>query len=380
MISVRLDQHSALPVYEQITDQIRQLIATSQLKPNDHLPTIRELARSLGVNQNTVMKAYRILEQEQVIVSRRGGGTTVAAEVTEPAIRNIRRNRLSDIISSQILKLLSLNYNPEEIEATFHLHLTRWREEKQALIKASEQEHKEVKDNNIIHIVGSHDLALNILVDLLRQRSGIIIELTPAGSLGGLIALQEERANLAGIHLLDEETGEYNYPYVKRILPGRKVAVVNLVYRTQGLILFSGNPKQIKGFQDLRRADIVFVNRQKGSGTRVLLDLQLRKHGILASEINGYGQELETHLAIASSIDKEEVDVGLGIKAAGDSYGLDFIPLFQERYDLIMTMNNYQSQLMTPLLAMVASEDFKEVVDQVGGYDCSQTGKTTFIE
>jgi len=380
VIEVRLDQHSAVSLHQQIADQVRQSIAAGQLRPGDRLPTIRELAKTLGVNQNTVVRAYVALEREQVIVSRRGGGTTVTAKTDDPTMRIIRQRHLSDVVSSDILKLLSLGYSPEELEATFYLHLERWREEKQAPAEVPEPEQGGTESKNVIRIVGSHDLALNLLVDLLRQRSdGIIIEITAAGSLGGLIALQEERAHLAGIHLLDEETGEYNYPYIKRILPGREIAIVNLSYRIQGLMLSPGNPKEIRGLTDLRRPEVTFVNRQKGSGTRVLLDLQLRQNGILASEIRGYERELDTHLAVASSITRGEADMGLGIEAAARSCGLDFLPLFRERYDLVMLKENYLGRLLAPLLELAGSEEFKKIVDQVGGYDTSQTGMTTFL-
>jgi len=380
VVELRLDPHSALPLYRQIADQVRQLIAAGQLKPGDHLPTIRELAKSLSVNQNTVVRAYVALEQEQVIVSRRGGGTTVTAKTDDPTVRIVRQRRLSDIVSSDVLKLLSSGYRPEEIEATFYLHLARWREEIKTPAELPELKRGKAEPRNIIRIVGSHDIALNLLVELLRQRKdGIKIEVSSAGSLGGLIALQEERAHLAGIHLLDEETGEYNYPYIKRILPGRAIAIVNLAYRIQGLMLAAGNPKWIKGLADLRRTEVVFINRQSGSGTRVLLDLQLRQNGILASEIRGYERELDTHLAVASVIARGEADVGLGIEAAARSFGLDFLPLFRERYDLVMPKENYDSELFAPLLELIASDDFKKVVDQVGGYDTSQTGMTTFL-
>ncbi len=379
MVNIRLDQHSALPLYQQIADRVRQIIAAGQLKPGDHLPTIRELSKSLGVNQNTVVRAYMALENEQAIVSRRGGGTTVMADTDDPKMRMIRQRRLSDVVGSDLLKVLSLGYSPEEIEATFHLHLERWREEKKEPTGILTQKRPRAQRSNVIRIVGSHDLALNLLMDLLRQRNdGIVIEVSHAGSLGGLIALQEERAHLAGIHLLDEETGEYNYPYIKRILPGREIAMVNLAYRNQGLMLPTGNPKNIKGLADLQRPDVVFVNRQRGSGTRVLLDLQLKQNEVPTSEIRGYGQELDTHLAISSAIARGEADVGLGIEAAARSCGLDFLPLFRERYDLVMPKDIYRSKLLAPLLELVTSEDFKKLVDQVGGYDTSQTGVTAF--
>ncbi|MDY6917862.1 MAG: substrate-binding domain-containing protein [Chloroflexota bacterium] len=380
MVNVRLDYHSSTPLYQQIADQVRQLIATNEVKRGEHLPTVRQLAGSLDVNYNTVVRAYMVLEQERIIVARRGGGTVVAAETDDPTLRTMRRKRLADMVSDDIVKALSLGYSPEELEAAFSLHLARWREERQA----SAREPQETLDNGtakkVIRIVGSHDLAVNLMVTLLRHRGdGVEAEVTDAGSLGGLIALQEERADLAGIHLLDEETGDYNYPFVKRILPGREIAVVHLAYRIQGLMFAAGNPKQIEGLADLRRAGVRFVNRQKGSGTRVLLDIKLKQDGIPASQIDGYERETDTHLAVASAIVHGEADVGLGIEAAARSCGLGLLPLFRERYDLVMPMANYRSDLLSPLLEVVASDRFRKLVNEVGGYDTSQTGATTFL-
>lgn len=205
------------------------------------------------------------------------------------------------------------------------------------------------------------------------------IKVTNAGSLGGLIALQEERAHLAGIHLLDEETEEYNYPYIKRILPGSEVAVVHLVYRIQGLMFPRGNPKQIKGIADLTRPEITFVNRQKGSGTRVLLDINLHRLGIPVSKIKGYELEMNTHVAAGLSVTREEADVALGIEAAARSCNLDFLPLFRERYDLVMPRANYRSRLLAPFLNIVVSDEFRAVIDKVGGYDTTETGTVTYL-
>jgi putative molybdopterin biosynthesis protein len=273
-----------------------------------------------------------------------------------------------------------MGYTTEEVEAAFHLQISRWREERIESAQARINGRKQSDIQNTIFIVGSHDIALELLVSLFREHSPAIeVEVAHAGSLGGLIALQGERAHLAGIHLLDEETGEYNYPYIKRILPGRELAIVHLAYRMQGLILEVGNPKQITGLDDLRRKDIEFINRQRGSGTRVLLDLKLRQMGITTHDIKGYEDEVDTHLAVALAIKHGKADTGLGIQAAAKSCGLDFIPLFRERYDLVMTKENYESQLFSPLMEIVTSEEFRNIVDQVGGYDTSQTGLTTFF-
>jgi molybdate-binding protein/DNA-binding transcriptional regulator YhcF (GntR family) len=380
MLDLRLDYHSSKPLYKQIADQVRQLIATEQIKPGDRIPTVRELARSLNVNQNTVVKAYLELERENILSSRRGGGTVVTSNVDDPVLQIVRQRHLSDVVNEDILKLLSQGYKPSELEAAFYLHLARWSEERQAPVKKPAGETGRRKAKKIIRIIGSHDLALNVLLSLLKEHEkDIETEVTYAGSLGGLIALQEDRADLAGIHLLDEETGEYNYPFVKRILPGRNVAIVNLSYRIQGLIFASGNPKRIKGLEDLLNPDLTFVNRQKGSGTRVLLDLQLKKRGLSSSKIKGYDHEMDTHLAIASAVGQGKADTGLGIEAAALSYGLDFLPLFRERYDLVIPESNYRSKLFAPMLEIISSDEFKNIVDRTGGYDTSQTGTTTFI-
>jgi molybdate-binding protein/DNA-binding transcriptional regulator YhcF (GntR family) len=380
MVEIKLDYSSSTPLYQQIAEQLRQFIATEQIKPGDRLPSIRQLSRQLNINPNTVCRAYLELEQEQILVSRRGGGTSVMSQDKISNIKAGRQKKLLESMDDDIIKSLSQGYSPEELEAAFYLSLERWREERQEEVKKPAEAPAAKSAANVIRIVGSHDLALSILLDLFRQRvEGLQTEVTHAGSLGGLIALQEERADLAGTHLLDEETGEYNFPYVKRILPGRKIAVVNLSFRIQGLMYVSGNPKRIKGLNDLTRPDIRFVNRQAGSGTRVLLDLQLKRQGISSFEINGYDVEFDTHLAVASHIAHGDADVGLGIEGAALSCGLDFMPMFRERYDLVIPMANYKSKRLAPMLKIIGSDEFKKIVNGVGGYDTSQTGQTTFV-
>jgi molybdate-binding protein/DNA-binding transcriptional regulator YhcF (GntR family) len=379
MIGIHLDDTVQAPLYKQIVEQVKQLVATTELQPGERLPTVRELAHSLHVSPGTVVRAYLELEQERIIASRRGGGTVVAARADDPHVLKMRQERLSNLVSSHILEALSLGYRPEEVGAAFSLHLARWREERQGEAATFGSRKGKLDVRNTIIIVGSHDLALNLLVNQLQRETPYTrVEVSYAGSLGGLIALQEERADLAGIHLLDEETGQYNYPYVKHILQGREVAIVHLAYRIQGLMFTSDNPKQIRGLEDLARPDVTMVNRQKGSGTRVLLDLKLRQQGIPPSQVKGYERELDTHLAVATAITRGEADVGLGIEAAARQCDIGFLPLFRERYDLVIPIANYRSQLLSPLLQIIAGDDFRKVVTDAGGYDASQMGTTTF--
>ncbi|MCJ7605334.1 MAG: GntR family transcriptional regulator [Dehalococcoidales bacterium] len=380
-MEIRLDYHSLTPLYLQIAEQLRESIATGQVKPGERLPPIRALSQTLNLNPNTVARAYLELEQERIIVSRRGGGTTVAARGGAPDMQAARQRRLLETVNDDIVRSLSQGYSPEEVEAAFYMSLERWREERRAQAEELVETPPVEEARNVIRIVGSHDLALSILLDILRNREeNLHFDVIHAGSLGGLIALQEERADLAGTHLLDEETGEYNYPYVKRILTGRSMAIVNLAYRIQGLMFAQGNPRKITSLADLFRPEIKFVNRQKGSGTRVLLDMQIKKEGLDHANINGYEIELDTHLAVASAIFHDQADVGLGIEAAARSNSLGFKPLFRERYDLVIPREVYNSPHLASLLEVISSNEFKAIVDRIGGYDTSHTGETAFME
>jgi putative molybdopterin biosynthesis protein len=195
------------------------------------------------------------------------------------------------------------------------------------------------------------------------------------GSLGGLIALQRREAHLAGSHLLDEDTGEYNRSYVERMLSGRPAVLVNLVYRDQGLMVPRGNPKGITGLDDLLREDVQFINRQKGAGTRVLLDYQLKQRDVDPSRIKGYHREEFTHLTVAASIAGGTADTGLGILAAARALKLDFVPLLKERYDLVIPREYYESDLLAPLLEIIRGPGFRTQVEALGGYDASQMGE-----
>jgi putative molybdopterin biosynthesis protein len=224
--------------------------------------------------------------------------------------------------------------------------------------------------------IGSHDLTLDLLSGHLSAVSpGTSLSSSNVGSLGGLIALQRREAHLAGTHLLDEETGEYNLAYVRKTLPSRPVAVVTLVHREQGLIVPRGNPKRITGLEDLLRDDVLFVNRQRGAGTRVLLDFRLRRLGADPARIRGYAREEYTHLAVAAAVASGAADVGLGILAAARALDLDFVPLLKERYDLVIPREFYESELLAPLLGIVRGPDFRRDVEALGGYDTSEMGR-----
>jgi putative molybdopterin biosynthesis protein len=227
--------------------------------------------------------------------------------------------------------------------------------------------------------IGSHDLALDLVSNALARRTpGASLASANVGSLGGLLALARGEAHLAGSHLLDEKTGEYNASYIRQYLAGRSIVLVHLAGRVQGLIVPPSNPKGFSTLADLARPEVLFVNRQRGSGTRVLLDYQLGLLGISASHIPGYEREEFTHLAVAADVASGAADVGLGILAAARALDLEFVPLISEQYQLVIPREYYSAELMAPLLEIIRGPEFRSEVDALGGYDVADMGKVVW--
>ncbi len=230
-----------------------------------------------------------------------------------------------------------------------------------------------------IVVVGSHDNTLDILSDEIKaHHSRLSLSSSHVGSMGGLMAIKRGVCHLAGSHLLDPTDGSYNITYIKRYLPDVEVKLINLVYRDQGLIVPSKNPKNIQGIKDLIREDVTFINRQPGSGTRILLDFQLKALRISPDQISGYENEEYTHMAVAVAVLSGAVDVGLGIYAAALALGLDFIPVVTEQYDLVIPKHHFESENIQKLLEIINSDPFKSRIEAMGGYSTKQTGKLLF--
>ncbi|MFZ5647723.1 MAG: molybdopterin biosynthesis protein [Bacillota bacterium] len=232
---------------------------------------------------------------------------------------------------------------------------------------------EEVRETTVI--IGSHDIALDVLANYLKVAfPGASLSSAHVGSLGGLTALRKGEAHCAGTHLLDEETGDYNVSYIKRLLPDRKMVLVNLVYREQGLIVARGNPKNIRGVQDLAREGISFINRQRGAGTRVLLDFKLKELGIDPGKIIGYDREEYTHMSVAAAVASGSADTGMGIRAAAGSLGLDFISVAEERYDLCIPAEYMDTPYISRILEVIRMDEFRAAVERLGGYDLRDCG------
>jgi len=227
----------------------------------------------------------------------------------------------------------------------------------------------------LIH-VGSHDNTLDLLAnELMGLEEPLRLTSSHVGSMGGLTAVKNGTALFAGAHLFDPETKDFNFPFLKRYLPDTKVQVVNLAIRHQGLMVAKGNPKGIQGVEDLSRRDMRFINRQRGAGTRILLDHHLTEAGVDPDAIQGYDQEEFTHMAVAVNVLTGAADCGLGIRAAAAALDLDFVPLARERYDLIFPVEHEDDTRLQAMLALIRTKEFQQKINTLGGYETMLTGQ-----
>ena len=226
----------------------------------------------------------------------------------------------------------------------------------------------------VVIFSGSHDLALEGIADNLSKHVTLLG--LPVGSLDGLVNLRQGLCQISGSHLLDE-TGEYNTPFVRHLFPDRDVEVVTLAYRTQGLMLASGTPKGIKKISDIAEPNVRFVNRNAGSGTRLWFDAELRRLKIPTEKINGYDEVVKTHTEAAILISTNKADAALGLQAAAHQHGLDFIPLFEERYDLVLPRENERT--LEPLLDYLQTGTFRNELDALTGYNAAHSGEQVLL-
>ena len=318
-----------------VADDARQIIPV--------VPT-RKIASKLGVEEFLRVKLGQVGERIVATPLPRGAGTITSITEADGIIRIPRQSegiKDTDPVVAELIKPLSTI-------------------------------------RNTIVIVGSHDNTLDVLADELRAGdAGLTLSSSHVGSMGGLMAVKRGVCHLAGTHLLDTETGEYNRSYLRRYLPDIPVQLVNLVMRDQGLIVRKGNPKGIKGIEDLGRDDVAFINRQGGSGTRILLDYRLGQIGLSPEAINGYTNEEFTHMNVAVAVLSGTADAGLGIYAAAKALDLDFIPVVTEQYDLLIPMVYLETKNIQTLLKTIQTAKFKQRVAALGGYSTERTGTVT---
>jgi putative molybdopterin biosynthesis protein len=231
--------------------------------------------------------------------------------------------------------------------------------------------------NNAAFVISGQDIMLDILARYLEKHpKGTQALRSYEGSYNGLYALYNGKVSAATTHLWDGDTGEYNIPYVKRMLPGTPAVIVHLAERMQGFYVAKGNKKGVRDWKDIVRPDIKIINREKGSGVRILLDEKLRKMGISPSTINGYTLECSSHLAVASSISRGIADLGIGCEKSGlQVKDIDFIPLQSERYELVIRKEDFIKPIFQAIFEIINSEEYKTEIEGIGGYNISQMRK-----
>lgn len=358
-------------LYQQIVEAIRQEIFSGVLKPGARLPAIRKMTAQWNCTNGTIMRAYQELARQGLVVSHAGKGTTVVEKIPEQNRTPIRKAVLFNRTEAFLLDIMTSGYSPDEVEQSMRVALDRWR---------SYSSEPNPVTPHVINFVGSHDPAMALIAAHYHEiTQGYTLHLSFSGSLGGLIALAEKKADLAGCHLWDEVTDSYNEPFIRKLLPGQKTAMLTLAHRRVGLILPPGNPQKLVALTDISRTNLRFVNRQQGSGTRIWLDAQLARAGINPTTVNGYTDEKKTHSEVARAISKGQADVGLGVETAALSFGLDFKFLTTERYDLVIPSDKWEMDSIQALRDWINSSQAKEAINNLGGYDTSATGTVTWV-
>lgn len=358
-------------LYQKIVESIRDDILSGNIKPGASLPPMRKMTEKWNCTTGTIMRAYQELAHQGLIVSHVGKGTKVVDHLSEQNQSPLRRASLFNRTEAFLLEIITAGYTPDEVEQSVRTALDRW--------KTFSTQHEESPPNTL-RFIGSHDPSLAVIAARYHEANPeFSLHLSFNGSLGGLIALAEKNADLAGCHLWDETTDTYNEPFVRKLLPGQKVALLTLAHRRVGLILSPGNPLGISDLKDLAKAGIRFVNRQQGSGTRVWLDAQFHRAGIDASNVSGYQDEKMTHSEVARAVSKGQADVGLGVEPAALSFGLDFKLLTTERYDLVIPFEKWEMESTQALKCWLETVPAKAEIGSMGGYDTQETGVVRWV-
>ncbi|MFH1833563.1 MAG: substrate-binding domain-containing protein [bacterium] len=369
-------------VYLEIAEAVRRLIVSGELQAGDRLLPIRAMAQRWRCTPNTVSRAYSLLSHEGLVSAHRGGGTRVTSardDLGEAAPPEWQWADLVNRAETFLLEGLGQGHSPAHVEAALAAAISRWQDMRRPSPTVGTMPAD--RDRWNVRFAGSHDLSVELLGRcLIEQTPPVNLSTDFVGSLGGLIAVARGEADLAGSHLWDEVTGVYNVPFVQRVLPNRKVMLLNLVQRLQGLIVPPGNPQGLRSLAELAQPGVRFVNRQAGSGTRVWLDVRLKSTGATPGAIDGYDQEASTHLGVARAVAEGRATAGLGIGAAAAAYSLDFVPLGQERYDLVIPLEVWDAPPMRALRTVALSPQFKQAVMALGGYDVSETGAETLLD
>ena len=365
-------------LYQEIAESLRRRIAAGELGPGDRLPPVRALAEQWQCTPGTVSRAYRALADEGLLTAHRGSGTHVAPNLLQPERPQWQWAALVNRAEKFLLEALSGGHTPPAAAAALSVAVSRWEElQRDARPEvAGDAAQASEAGGPPFRFAGSHDLAVDLLRRQLKEAAlPIRMSVAYSGSLGGLMALARGDADVAGAHLWDAASDSYNLPFVRRLFPGRRVALVTLVHRSLGLILPASNPQEVSTLSDLTRPGVRFVNRQTGSGTRVWLDARLKASDIAPAAVAGYEREEATHTAVARAVHEGEATVALGIHAAAAAYDLDFVALTRERYELVLPEKVHSTLPARGLVEVIQSARFRKTVAALGGYDTVDTGQ-----
>jgi len=362
-------------LYHQIAEAIRRDVIDGNLQPGDKLPSVRELSRQWGCTQGTVQRAYHELALQGIVESRAGKGTQVSGMLTPVQMQKDTVLRMANLVNQSeefLLEEISKGYSLDEIQRSMNLAMDRWKSlENQVEINVKEK----------IRFIGSHDPIINSLAQIFNEIiPGYGLTLHFMGSMGGLEALSQHKSDLAGCHLWDAATESYNIEDVKRIFKNEKMVLLTLATRRLGLILPPGNPLKIQSIADIIRKRARFANRQKGSGTRIWFDNNLAKFGLSPDEVIGYDNEYSTHSEIGRVIAEGSASAGIGVESVAIAYGLDFVYLTKERYDLVFYFNSIEEKSLKFLINWLQNEDGKSFINQFPGYENIETGMIRYSE
>lgn len=308
----------------------------------------------------TRLGILRILISKHATISQLGVIFNIHPAQIRNHVKQLEKQGLVELASVQVSK----NYTEKYYRATASMFLLNM-----AVLPES-------FDKDQLIILASDDPALDLLVKITNEKmNNQFVYNLPVGSLDGLIYLREKYSHIAGCHLFDIDSGEYNIPYIRHLFSDQTMVLVTLAYRQQGLILRKGNPKEITGLNDLQREDVTFINRKRGSGTRLWVDQHLKAIGIMPETLRYYHKDASTHAIVAEAVLRGAATTGIGILSIARQYDLDFIPLFKERYDLVMMIETFSSSNFQPMMDILRSRDYQKKVTQLGGYDTNHMGE-----
>ncbi len=333
---------SAYLVFEEIVEPvILSLARQKHQKPNSITATLsRRVVSSLKHREYIRMSLSKVGDKVVATPLNRGAGVTMAL---------VRSNGL-----------LVIPKNSEGFEAGEEVSIQQF-------------DNLDKLDKTLVSI-GSHDLIVDIVNSIMGKTFGYYIASAHVGSIAGLLALKRGETHIAPIHLLDTESGEYNLSYIRKYLKGEEVVLIKGVKRIQGIITQKGNPKSITKFSDICNENIRFVNRQKGSGTRILTDYLLTQNNIDSSQINGYHREMTTHMAVAAAVSSNSADCGIGVYSAANALDLDFIPIGNEEYDFAVLKKFMQLDMIKRFVDTMQSQEFISQLKLLGGYEVDNIG------